>query len=977
MNQYGMDTADTKEESTSADDRRGVVNPYRPYDLESGSGFYHDEVIKQIGNVLEDKKGDRVFILIGHSGTGKTSTLKRLECSPELLGGNYIPIYLDAKDLRDMEYSDFLYTIFRQIVEKLNRLDYKLAVPTLFDGKHAREETELLSTYLLSLQAALEPAVTLLLIFDDFDILLEHMKGETITTLLKSFINIKALNWSNYALILAGNKKFKNIVDSQEFDNIIDSIPKEHIIQIADDMPHASIRKLIVEPVKGRITYEDDAVERIIRLSGKNFYFQQLICFYLLNYLNENQKNTCHASEVDPVIDLILKDERPEFTHAWEKILAGQSRVILSALVDDSVIEKRSENFYFLKENNLLQHMYPDLPEKMKRMEDYGYVNPLDGRKFSAHPFKIPLYGEWVKRKHPFIKTVIEQIDYIAERVEIGHLLKAFEETPEEMLRQFSRDTVVKIFSRWCWLRKVLQTNNYLSETDFHNFFEILCNRLGIKIEEKPNNGDRFYILDIKRLGIGNIKRAFCFFQERFDLTEDDVFNIETQASIFAQQEARANTQLTIYFCSHQSAGIDEIAKKSHLNFLLIGEDDLKKIVLSERSNDAFRNIIFKKLSIVNLSPYVTEGPVKNTFIGRNHTLGRVLNERSKSFSVVGARKIGKSSLLYRLKELFPEDTICIFLDIELEFAKLNNYRTFIKSAQREVQATIKKKIDIGMFALGKDVSKFARVVNELKKEGKKVVFIFDEIDGLLDFDQKRNFQLSHTFRTLSQKNECQFIFAGFKGLYHQKRNINHPLYNFCEEILLKPLSREAALELISKPMRSIGVHFHNRQDRELILNHTSRHPNFIQYFCQKLIERIDGHDSEASRRIIYRQDIEKVQDSSYENYVLDDVYMFKTDLTPITRLILMLLVENIFRPPRLKTFSEGDINEFLEKEGVSIPSEELHKRLRNLVMRFILMDVEENRYAFALPNFPDILKKRINDSYKKQMVKEIMKNGA
>ena len=244
----------------------------------------------------------------------------------------------------------------------------------------------------------------------------------------------------------------------------------------------------------------------------------------------------------------------------------------------------------------------------------------------------------------------------------------------------------------------------------------------------------------------------------------------------------------------------------------------------------------------------------------------------------------------------------------------------------------------------------------------------------MIEFDQKNGWRLLHLFRSLSQANHCQFIFSGFKALYRYKRELNNPLYNFCEEIKLEPLEQEAAVDLITKPMEKIGIHYHNKSDTDIILDYTGCHPNLIQFFCQQLVEKIDRHEDIEARRSIFFEDINQLFDSTYEEYIMDEVYMFSSDLSQMDKLILILMAEE-HANGNGKICTINHIWQKIKHNGVPYTKDQIHKHLKNLVMRFILLSNGKDRYSFALPVFPVILGKKIDNEYKLEIIEEIKAN--
>jgi hypothetical protein len=228
------------------------------------------------------------------------------------------------------------------------------------------------------------------------------------------------------------------------------------------------------------------------------------------------------------------------------------------------------------------------------------------------------------------------------------------------------------------------------------------------------------------------------------------------------------------------------------------------------------------------------------------------------------------------------------------------------------------------------------------------------------------------TFSVMFEKGYCQFIMAGFKYLYHGKREIESPLYNFCDEIPLSSLGRDAALDLITIPMANMGIDYENPEDRELILDYTHRHPNLLQFICKNLVKKVEDHKNPNNRRTIFKQDIIELVNTEYENYIMDEIYMFKTDISDREKLIIISAMEEC---KNKDNFSTNEIRARLKKYNLNIPINLLNKNMQELVMRFIFKKEEKDRYRFALPNFPDILKNSIDEGLQEDLIQEIQTN--
>lgn len=941
-------------------------NPYRPYDLESGEWFYHEDVIKQFKEFFESETENRVIVLQGNPGSGKSSTLKRIANNKDLLGDRYLPIYLDSKKYIELDAEKLMLAIYKGIIDKLIKSGCTIEKPAFW--KKTESSDNPLEIYLLTFDAIISSDLILLLILDEFDKLLEKIPIKVIETVLQHFQKVEK-NWANYGLILAGDNKLVNITKSKA---VNDFLQATHTINIEESLDEDSIRKLIRNPVKEKLAYSDEALREIVWLCGNNLFFQQLICYYLVNLLNEKRENVFRKEHVEAAAERILNENKPQFVYAWEKILSLERQIIAAALADEDVTEQKG-NYYFIKENAILNDIFGEkLHDELCKLQDFGYISSTEEKRFSHFPFKIPLYGKWIRKEHPFVKTIIENIEYLAHKIKFDSLIEGIRNTPDKKLMPFDKEVTFEIADKWNNFKKdTVQKQMSVRQNHVKSLLEKLFKLLNLNIINNPQSHEQYVIFDIKSLNIGILNEAICFVQDKPELTEDDIFNIERIAASVAEDTL---TKLSIFFYFNKSEMVENIVKETCLNLIAINKDDLKKIIFSSNPRDNFRKIILSRLSLQKVSPYKTAGPAKVIFYGRIDIINQITRSYDTSYAIVGARKIGKTSLLHKIVDIPTPNTIYISMDLDLDFSSVKSYNPFLKRLQVEIEKVFELKGGFGSIFIGSGISRLPKIIQQLSNSNKdkKIVFIFDEIDGLIEFDKKNEFKLMRIFRTASQKNHCQFIFSGFKELYHQRRDIENPAYNFYEEIRLKPLDKEAALALITKPMESIGVHYENEDIRELILEYTACHPILLQFFCKKLVEMIDKKENAELRRTISGKDIEGLFNTAYEEYIMDEIYMFFSDLTNIDKLILILLAEE--EDPGKKKYSTNGIANKLAKYGIDIPITEVYKNLRNLVMRFILLDEGRDRYSFALSFFPGILRKFIDEDFRDKLVKELKK---
>lgn len=962
------------------------TNPYQNCNTEDGEGLYSQYVISKIKEKFENPpRGYRFVLLQGNLGAGKTNTLKKIQSCPGDLGGPYIPIYLDLKKFIGKDMKGLLLAFYQDIIEKLNKTT-GITVPHSLASENINRKTGTTTeAIVLAVESCLPENGILLLIFDEFDDLLENIDIMVINEIIQYLKHIEK-SWKKFALILAGNKRMRTLTSSEI---VKDLFKTAEIVDIESELDNDTIKMIITKPAEGRILFDNEALEKIIYYSGKNLYFQKLICSEIDRYFKQERVgeniSICRVDAVKTVVEQILSEHRPEFAYAWENKLNIETRLIASALADSHITET-AEPYYYLKKDSLLDDLLGDgVAQSLKKLENYGYLREFKDRRFNGYPFLIPLYGEWIHRQHPFFYFIIENIGAflenmgtIAERLPILKLISILNDTTVKWLSPENKKTAVDLLQGWNSLKTAVikDKKNPQPETvktflrDFFLFLDLNIKTLPDDVSIEPFS---FILVDIRKLDIGSLNKAYCSIQNKPDLSSFDVIDFQRIVDGLTDD---TRTTLTFFFYFKSSPDVLDLIPKLVLNNIIaMSEADLITIILAKEPRKTFWKLLLERLSLYKISPYHTEGPAKAIFSGRDIEIDQIVTSTNSSFTIVGARRIGKSSLLIKIRQLLEVNYDCIYMDLLDAFSKGTGYKHFLKRLAIEMQAVLHRTVDLQRFPLGYDINRIPVAIQEVSNESKrKLVFVFDEVDSLVEFDKRHGQKLLKVFRTMSQKGICQFIFAGFKSLYDIRRDLNSPFYNFAKEIRLEPLEEEAALYLITKPMDKIGVNYANPANRKIILENTASHPNLLQYFCIALIKKIEKHKKIKEKRTILETDIDEVIDNEYEDYVFDEVYMFSSNLGRIERLILILMAESNLQVKGYR-FSRAEIKNQLNQAGIELTLDRLNQHLIELVMRFILVDKSPDIYSFALPEFPNILRKRTDEDYKQELIEEIKKH--
>ena len=939
-----------KNKSTNKKKFVKIKNPYDPADYKSGRSYYNKAVVNNLKKEFNPASPRKTIFLIGKEGSGKSSTLNRIKRDANILGDRFVVIYVALNQVVSGSNVNFFAELYKNLRKSVDMYQFPSFDDEL-DSLKLNITFEDIRDFFLILKSHLHYKESIiLLILDDFEKFFETENVETYLPVIKLFKKLSEEE-NKFRVLLSGNNEIhKDLFDSE----VEDWLKNVFRIKMKTIAPK-EFKELIIEPVKTQVTYSTSALEEIKSITGVNLYCQQLLCHYIIEYLNNSQKYNCEKKDVNTAAEVMIGDKRDDFEYFWKKH-SYEDRIVFSALVDDNIISKRGRH-YFIEPESLLEEIFEpnELKNILIRLYNKEFINMPAGRRFEEYPFNIPLYGNWIKKNHAFLKQVVENIETIAAKKDFSKLGKIIKKIPKEL---FPADQlcIIEFTQEWFELQNTLEKKARVDRDRIGQMLRKICKILELPVKEHAHPGIDYFIIEFDKMNIGSIEEAFFLIQDRIEPSQADMQHV---------RDAILNQIKTIkpclFLCFKKTRKIEELEEKTFLNIIIIDGNDLKNILFSLRPRQVLKDIILKRISSSQISPYQTKGPAITTFYGRRKERERILSSSNKSFIILGARRIGKSTLLMRIKKELDElGAYCIYMD--LEFPVNPTYETFLANIKSEFERFFKKE-----FSFNYSLTDFANEIKKLDIGKKRMVIILDEVDELLQFDKDNGYQLTRCFRKLFHEGCCQFIFSGFAVLQLAERDRKSPLFNFCEEMELGPLEEKYALDLVTEPMANIAIKYNNPVDKHIILEYTSYHPNLMQFFCRKLVERIA--DRTSNRRMILQADIQNLFNSEYENYILNDFYMFYDDLDNLEKFFILILIncdsgEN--------EFSITSINNQLKRKEINLSENKIHRTLQKLKLRFILVEEGQGNYTFAIPHFPEILKKRNDPSLLKSLKQRI-----
>jgi hypothetical protein len=165
--------------------------------------------------------------------------------------------------------------------------------------------------------------------------------------------------------------------------------------------------RLILEPVRGFVLYDEGIPEQILRTTAGHPYYTQVICQTMVDYLNHKRDFAVASEQLFEILDQVLQNPPPPLNHVWDGF-SNQEKLASAALA------------YILKDSS----QYADLTEIQSRMPDElreqipelaSFINACDHlcredwlEKTASiqYRFRVDLLRMWIAREHSIWQVI-------------------------------------------------------------------------------------------------------------------------------------------------------------------------------------------------------------------------------------------------------------------------------------------------------------------------------------------------------------------------------------------------------------------------------------------------------------------------------------------------------------------------------------------------------------------------------------------
>ncbi len=253
-------------------------------------------------------------------------------------------------------------------------------------------------------------------------------------------------------------------------------------------------------------------------------------------------------------------------------------------------------------------------------------------------------------------------------------------------------------------------------------------------------------------------------------------------------------------------------------------------------------------------NPYIYRGPVRTPemFFGRRHELNEIAAflRGNQSVSLVGPRKIGKTSLLFHLMrpQVWPDLGLGLDKDGGFLFAYLD-CEVLGQGQHEEILAFFAAELAAALETHGLEAEpaleqattspsrlSFENAIRKLNRRGLRVVLMLDEFERL-STNANLDINFFNALRSAAGRYQLAFVTASAMPLIQltysnrSKEILSSPFFNIFAQVFLGLMPEEEARQLIEEPAKAADAPFPS-ETVSFIYSLAGGHPLALQIAC-------------------------------------------------------------------------------------------------------------------------------------------------
>ena len=368
----------------------------------------------------------------------------------------------------------------------------------------------------------------------------------------------------------------------------------------------------------------------------------------------------------------------------------------------------------------------------------------------------------------------------------------------------------------------------------------------------------------------------------------------------------------------------------------------------------------------MKVNPFTYGNPISDStrFFGRRWAVeqlfSRLRNAEFESSSIVGERRIGKTSLLNYMTDadvrrshgLDPDKHIFVYVDLQMVDKDMTPTRLWLRllrqMAKYNQDVEIKQTLNGIRTAELIDTFTLADVFGSIAEKGLHIVFLLDEFEHVTE-NQNFGPDFFYGLRSLATQRTLSLITSSRRELIdlcHSDIIRASPFFNIFANINLRLFTEDEAREFILHSLAGTDAHFTD-EELSVIFRFAGYHPYFLQVACFFLFEAW-SRNLGPGERITFLDHAFREEATPH----LDDYWHNSGDQEKIVLTVLALL-EQQQRKVGKYTFSLKELQDLYTHS----PQTLLHLEKRGLLTSM------SDKYALFSASFGEWICREITDT--------------
>lgn len=249
-----------------------------------------------------------------------------------------------------------------------------------------------------TLAVAKERGCSLLLMLDEFDKLQEGIDHGITSPQVPENIRFLVQTYPGLSAILTGSRRLKRL--REEYWSALFGLGTRFSVTA---LPEEAARRLVVEPVKGLLTFSDAAVTAAVWLVARQPFLLQCLCSRIFELAANLGQSSVTVDVVEKAADTLIVDNE-HFASLWDYSKSDRRRLILA------ICQRDAEGPDVLRLGVLEERLVrlgvsvteAELTADLEFLRELEVLDKAEESAGGAYHLAIPLMGMWIERQQDF-----------------------------------------------------------------------------------------------------------------------------------------------------------------------------------------------------------------------------------------------------------------------------------------------------------------------------------------------------------------------------------------------------------------------------------------------------------------------------------------------------------------------------------------------------------------------------------------------